>query len=254
VSVIHKQTAGHQEQLDKLAAEVHALREQLRRSQRLAAVGTMTAMVAHEFNNILTPIISYAQMAQSNPKLADKAITNAANGGPRASTICKAILGMTHAAEDASDVNLAELVAETLSAMARDVRKDGIELTLDVPAGLTLRAKQVELQQVLLNLIINARAALLAKEGLRELEISAHKHRNLVTMTVSDTGVGIAPENLKKIFEPFFTTKNGDGESDAGGNGLGLAICHDIITSMGGSISVQSHPGKGTKFSIRLPA
>ena len=70
-------------------AEVEALREQLHRAQRLAAVGTMTAMVAHEFNNILTPIINYAQMARTNPKLTDKAIAKAADGGQRASSICQ---------------------------------------------------------------------------------------------------------------------------------------------------------------------
>lgn len=247
--------ASHQEQLDQLQTEVAALREQLRRAQRLAAMGTMTAMVAHEFNNILTPIINYAQMAQSNPKLVEKAISKAADGGTRATHICQSLLRMTHDSQQDSAVNVADLVADTLSAMARDVRKDGIDLVLDIPGDLVVTTRRSELQQVLLNLLINARTAILAKEGgEKRLEIRAKRHEDRTLLHVSDSGVGIAPENLEKIFEPFFTTRPDDGDEDKGGHGLGLAICHDIVRSMGGDICVQSVPDHGATFQVRLPS
>ncbi len=253
-TAIEPAAASHAEQLQRLQGEVEALREQLRRAQRLAAMGTMTAMVAHEFNNILTPIINYAQLAQKNPALSGKAISRAADGGQRATQICKAILDMSRdGLKELQEVDLVELVDQTLSAMARDPRKDGIELLIEAPKTLTIHTRRVEIQQVLLNLLLNARAALLAGTGPKRIGIRLARQASGVSIEVSDTGVGIAPENLQRIFEPFFTTKDSDQDA-AKGHGLGLAICKDIIQTLGGQISVQSKPGQGATFSVILPA
>lgn len=243
---------SHQEQLDRLESEVQSLRQQLRHTQRLAAVGTMTAMVAHEFNNILTPIVNYAQMARTNPKLADKAIDKAANGGERATQICKALMGMTQTGQDVTQVHVAEVVEQTLSAMVRDPAKDCIEMSVNVPPGLTVKARSIELQQVLLNLLINARAAVLAQtRGNKRITIGAHK-KGGIEISVTDNGTGISPEHLEKIFQPFFTTKP-SADDETGGHGLGLSICRDIVTQMDGTISVQSTLGQGSTFTVRLP-
>lgn len=244
----------HEQQLSRLKAEVEALRNQLRQAQRLATVGTMTAMVAHEFNNILTPIINYAQMARTNPSLMAKAVARAADGGRRASDICQAILGMTRGQDRQNrTVRMADVVAMTLSAMAREPRKDCIELALDIPPTLEISTRPVELQQVLLNMLVNARAAVLAKQGLRRIELSARRQDDAVTIRIADNGVGIAPENLQRIFQPFFSTKDPAVDSSQG-FGLGLAICNEIIRDMQGHISVESAPGEGTTFTIRIPA
>jgi len=242
----------HQQQLTKLNAEVGELRRLLRQSQRMASVGTMTAMIAHEFNNILTPIINYAQMAQNNPALVDKAIKRAADGGLRASEICSAILRMTRKAPaEFEAVSLHEAVGETIVAMARDFQKDRIELEIDIPANLSIATRKIELQQVLLNLLINARAAVMDKQEPRRIRIRAIEDTGTVTISVSDTGSGIAPENLERIFDPYFTTKHGD-EDQEPGHGLGLAICREIIESLGGNISVESEPDRGAAFTINL--
>jgi signal transduction histidine kinase len=247
-------TETHQEQLARLNAEVQALREQLRRAQRLAAMGTMTAMVAHEFNNILTPIINYARLAQSDPSLLQKALDRAASGGQRAAEICKAILGMSQEAPcKPVEVSVVEVVFDSIAALARDPRKDGIDLLIDVPGNLRLTAKPVELQQVLINLLLNARQALLAGRGEKKLEISARGAKGHVEIRVRDSGVGIPPENLEKIFEPFFST-GGPSDESSSGHGLGLAISKDIVEGMGGRILVQSVPGKGSTFTVHLPA
>ena len=240
----------HAEQLARLEHEVDALRSQLLSAQKLANVGTMTAMVAHEFNNILTPIISYAQMAQKNPKLVAKALSHAANGGTRATAICSALLGVTSDSTDdqAEQIVLADLLAVTIEATAREPAKDGIELTIDIPDGLTLTTKPVELQQVLLNLIINARTAMLATSRPRRLTISAAQPNGRTVITISDTGVGVPPENMEKIFQPFFTTSG-----DSSGHGLGLAFCKQIIETLDGEISVESIPDSGATFTISLP-
>jgi signal transduction histidine kinase len=250
-----KTSETHAEQLERLRREVEALRAQLQHAQRLATVGTMTAMVAHEFNNILTPIVNYAQMAREDPRLLRKAIDRAAAGGQRATDICRALLDMTAQGPSSPEpVRLADLVADVLSAVARDPRRDGIELAVDVPEDLLARTRRVELHQVLTNLFINAREAVLAATGQRRIDIAARRgdHDN-VLISVRDTGVGIAPENLPRIFEPFFTTRH-DAARPAAGHGLGLAICKDIVAALGGEISVDSAVGRGATFTVRLPA
>lgn len=243
----------HGDQLASLHAEVEALREQLKRAQRLATVGTMTAMVAHEFNNILTPIINYARLAKTNPELVEKAIDRAEDGGERASTICKALLGMTRQeSSEPEEVRLSEMIAETLEAIARDPKKDGIEFFLEAQPGLTMVTRRIELQQVILNLVINARAAVLESHGLRHVQVSVKRQGRDVIIKVSDNGVGIPPENRDRIFDPFFTTKAKSGEG-LGGHGLGLAVCKDIVTSLGGKIFVKSEKDKGSTFTVRIP-
>ena len=137
--------------------------------------------------------------------------------------------------------------------MGRDFHRDGIDLVLDVPKGLSFRTRKVELQQVLLNLLLNARSAVLAKAGTRRIEISARTARGRVTLTVGDNGVGIPPENLPRIFDPFFTTKSDGGDGD-GGHGLGLSICTDILKSLDGRIDVRSVPNQGATFTVDMPA
>lgn len=244
---------SHAEELERLQSEVDALRCQLRHSQRLATVGTMAAMVAHEFNNILTPIINYARLARKNPKLAAKAVDRAAAGGERATAICRAILGVAHEGPEKPErAGLAELIREALAAMARDPAKDGIEFCLDVPGHLELNIRRAELQQVLMNLLLNARHAVIEGDRPRCITVSGRVRSGTAQIQVSDTGVGIDPEAVDRIFEPFYTTRGG-GESPSG-HGLGLTLCRDIVESMDGSIEVESTPGEGTTFTIRLPA
>jgi len=252
LAIAQDKDIDHRRQLARLNSEAEALRRQLRRAQRMAAVGTMTAVIAHEFNNILTPIINYAQLAKSNPSLTDKAINRAADGGLRASAICKAILGMTRNAScQPEQVNIRDLLSETLKVMARDPKKDQIEVVLDIPDDLIVTTQRVELQQVLLNLLANARAAVMERLSPRRIVVSVEQSRVSVLFRVADTGVGISPRNIKKIFEPFFTTK--ESRDSGGGHGLGLYLCKEIVESMGGEICAESTIGEGAVFTILLP-
>jgi len=236
-------------QLTRLRAENQALRRQLRDAQRLATVGTMTAMVAHEFNNILTPIINYAHMAQRNPDLTDKALRRAADGGHRATTICNAILGAARdAGEPAEPVNIRQLIDDTLEAMGRPLERDQIDLDLEVADDMVIRARRVELQQVLLNLLMNARTAVLARKSDRKIHICAGRDTSGVTLTVRDNGRGISHKDAERIFQPFYST-----DRSAGGSGLGLAFCRQVVTAMGGTISLGGEPGDGAAFTIVLP-
>lgn len=243
----------HATNLARLQYEVEALREQLRQAQRLATIGRMAAMVAHEFNNILTPIINYAELARKDPSLVEKAIHHAAKGGQRATAICDVILGMTRD-QDAGDeaVNLLDLVNEVFLILVRDPQKDRIKMTVAIDEDLVVPASHAALQQVLVNLIMNAHAALQKRDAPRLIHISACRNGKQVAIAVRDNGEGIVPEDLDKVFQPFYTTR---GSKDSGqGHGLGLAICQDIVGAAGWEIGVQSRLGKGTTFTIRIPA
>ncbi|MBN1942784.1 MAG: HAMP domain-containing histidine kinase [Phycisphaerae bacterium] len=238
----------------RLTRELNMVRGQLRHCERLLTVGTMTAMVVHEFNNLLTPIVNYAQMAQRNAEMTPKALDRAIAGGKRAADICRAILGMTRHNSTPETFCLRDMLQETLTAMAREPRRDGIDLSLDVPKDISVTLRRVELQQVLLNLILNARDAVMEHPTPRRIEVSARRRDGLLTLTVTDNGVGIAPEHLSEIFKPFFTTKTQPlGGVHRKGNGLGLALCRDIVEGFGGTLRVRSAPGQGAAFTVQLP-
>ena len=209
----------------------------------------MAAMVVHEFNNILTPMYNYARLAAGgDEKMRDKAIRHAMEGSARAAAICRSLLDLAGTeAQTPQKVSLAELLDETLTAMGRDFSKDGIRLLTKVPARLTIATRPAELKQVLLNLLLNARVAVMDKGRGQSISITADRINGSVILRVADTGVGIAPEIRKRIFEPFFTTHSGSG------TGLGLAVCRQIVKSMKGRLTVRSQVGKGTVFTISLP-
>jgi len=236
-----------------LRQEVETLRRELRHSQRLSAIGTLATMVAHEYNNILTPLTNYAQLAQKRPEFTEKALSRAISGGQAATRISQALLGLAgDSTESIQTFSIAELIEDTLAVMARDPKKDNIEFKSLIPKNLQITGLRIELQQVLLNLILNARYAVLQKQGTRKIEVSAHDQQNVVHLLVSDNGIGISRSDLPSIFEPFFTTKNAKPGQEEG-NGLGLAVCREIMHSMNGDISVQSKLRRGTMFTLMLP-
>ncbi|MCS7034018.1 MAG: ATP-binding protein [Phycisphaerae bacterium] len=247
------------EQLSRAVAELTSLQRQLAESQRLAAIGTIAAVIAHEFNNLLTPIVSYSQYAlqslekgQPDLELIRKALVKSFQSSSKAGRICASMLALARGESTASPVEVQQLIDETLLVLARDPRKDGIALRVQVQPGLKVVGDAVQLEQVLLNLLINARQAMLGKGGV--LTIKARRAEAMAHIQVSDTGPGIPESLLPRIFEPFFTTKANVGSGEPGGTGLGLAICRQIIEHHGGRIQVQSRVGEGTTFSLFLPA
>lgn len=289
-----EQVLAHLEQLESQLQEV---RQGLTHSHRLATLGTLSSIIAHEYNNILTPMVSYAQMALARPddrELMKKAVEKALSGAERAASISAALLGFARQADEQRVALLPRTVQDALSCLARDPRKDGIELTLDLPE-VRVAMGPLELEQVLVNLILNARQAMKGQAG--KLRISAQVAAQLVHIEVSDNGPGI-PEAIKgRLFEPFVTHRRqaalspsspasergvgrigksvpgdagdsqpappavgagaansgGGGSGGSGGTGLGLSICRELIQKAGGSISVESQPGKGATFRITLP-
>jgi signal transduction histidine kinase len=246
-------------QLSEMQRQLDSLRDQLTESQRLATIGTIAAVIAHEFNNLLTPIVSYSQFAlqsatgeKPDMELIKKALTKAFQGSEKAGKICASMLSLARGESSFGRVSVQKLVDETLTVLARDPQKDGIALRVQIPAELAIHGDSVQLEQVLLNLLINARQAMLGKGG--SLTIKAAAENEGVKLQVIDSGPGIPENILPKIFQPFFTTKGTARKSEAHGSGLGLAICKEIVEHHGGKIEVESQVGRGTTFSVILPS
>jgi len=271
--------------INALQQRIEQLQTNLNQQQKLATLGMVTAVIAHEFNNILTPMISYTTYAlgdKADEALKKKALERALAGAERMANISKSLLGFARGDESTS-ADVKKCVSETLACLSRDLSKDGITLTLEITDSLCVAMNAGQLQQVLMNLIVNARAAMVAakqqrpaatedgfsgamkmiRAGVKRLAVRAYDlghaaERRMVQIRVEDTGPGIAPEILPKIFDPFFTTKATPGENGqsqgGGGTGLGLTICKELITQAGGTIRVESEPGRGTAFILELPA
>ena len=237
------------------------LREQVMESQRLATIGTIAAVIAHEFNNLLTPIVSYSQFAlqsaeSDNPdlELIKKALGKAFQSSSKAGKICASMLSLARGEVSFGDVSIQKLIDEVLLVLARDPQKDGIALRVQVQPDLLVFGDAVQLEQVMLNLMINARQAMLGKGGSLTVKAATVDGSGELRIQVIDTGPGIPEKLLPKIFQPFFTTKGTAKKGEAKGTGLGLAICKEIIEHHKGRIEVESTVGKGTTFNIYLPA
>ena len=245
---LHRQLAERQSTNEQLQSQIQQL-------QTLANLGMVSAMVAHEINNILTPLENYAHLAIQNPDdeaLIFKALRKTASNSKRASKILDGILAMaTGREQEKTDCLINAIVDDVFLCLARDFAKDNIIVSIQISEHLTVRAQPVCLQQVLMNLILNAREAMLPQGG--KMTISASQTQDSVIIEVADTGCGIEPENLAKIFQPFFTTKLKESKSERPGAGLGLAFCKKVVDRHNGVISVESEPGCGTKFKIILP-
>jgi signal transduction histidine kinase len=247
-------------ELESAQQQLDVLKEQLTESQRLAAIGTIAAVIAHEFNNILTPIISYSQFALQSAEsdtpdlgLIRKALTKSFQASTKAGRICNSMLGLARGQSSYGPVSVQQLVDEVLLVLARDPQKDGIALRVQIQPDLSVMGDQVQLEQVLLNLLINARQAMLGKGGSLTVKAGNVEETGELRLQVIDTGPGIPERVLPRIFQPFFTTKGTARRGETKGTGLGLSICKEIIEHHHGRIEVQSEVGRGTTFSIYLP-
>jgi len=253
--------------LDDLHARTDALEAELQHAQRLASLGTLAAIIAHELNNILTPVLNYAQLAlhaSDKPEQAERALRKTVEGVRRASRITDAVLGFAReGGDEPARADVAEVVDETLACLGRDLARDAIVLEVDVPDRLSVAMPPTPLQQILLNLVLNAREAMLGGRGTLTIRARCSTWNTTtntliegVEIVVRDTGKGIPAERLGTLFEPFATTIRSDAEREQGahrGVGLGLAVCRQLVEGAGGEIACDSAVGEGTTFTIRLP-
>ena len=249
----HETTADY----DELQRENEQLRIQLREAQKLTALGELLSTTTHEFNNILLAVINYAKMGirHRDDATRDRAREKILLSGERAAKITNSILGMARNRSSKSEpTDLGKLVDDTLGLLERELRKYRISLETRYDENLPeAMANGNQIQQVLLNLVTNARQAM-KPGGTLTIAMTHDLQQGTVDLMIRDSGSGIPSDQLPHIFNRFYTTKSGPDESGKGGNGLGLAACRDIIEAHRGRIRVASTPGKGTAFTIKLPA
>jgi PAS domain S-box-containing protein len=240
------------------------LEDQLRQAQKMEAIGRLAGGIAHDFNNLLTGVIGHALLMMPRLEGDDAAVSHAQEirkAADRAAQLTQQLLAFSRKQIlRPRVVDLTEVVSDTESLLARMIGEN-IEFTTDGRTGDTaVRADPSQLQQVLLNLVVNARDAM---PGGGRLLIEVHPQRltrampavhgqvpagDWVLLAVTDTGHGIDPELLPRLFEPFFTTK-----APGKGTGLGLATVYGIVTQSGGHVAVNTAPGAGTTFRVYLP-
>ena len=214
-------TGGHLSAEDRHLIE--QLKQQLVQSQKMSTLGALTSSIAHEFNNILTAIMNYATFALrgDDPKRTRKSLERILTASERACTITTDILGYARdRADRITTTSLCQLMDEALALIERDLGKGGIHFEKRYEAGAEAAVNANQIQQVFLNLLINARQAMPAG-GTLSVRIDRDESSNMLRAAVADTGVGIAEENIERIFDAFFTTKVAPTDTGRGGNGLG---------------------------------
>lgn len=252
--------------VDTDITEKKQFQAQLFRTQRLESIGTLAGGIAHDINNVLTPILGSAQILKNkiskNEKQHQQLLEIIENNAKRGAALVKQVLSFASGLKGERTLVQIKYLINEIVQVAKQTFPKSIKFVTDIPEGLwAVSGDSTQLHQVLMNLVVNARDAMLEGGTLR---ISAEntyidqaytkmnpdaKIGNYITISVIDTGIGILPEILDRIFEPFFTTK-----AVGTGTGLGLSTVQGIIKSHGGFIQVTSEVGRGSDFKIFLPS
>lgn len=240
--------------------ERRRLESQLIQSQKLEAVGRLAGGVAHDFNNVLAVVLSSATLLEGKVPRGSpqqELVTAILDSAERGARLTNQMLAFARPQPIPTKVIDARQVLQRSLKMLRQLVGSKIELDVRADVETAVRIEVVQLEQILMNLLVNARDAMpsggtikivldttvLSGDGIDDLPAGAY-----VRLHVADTGNGMTPEAVGRVFEPFFTTKGA-----GGGTGLGLATCHSVVKQVGGSIQVESRLGEGTDFTILLP-
>ena len=237
--------------------ERQRLQSQFIQAQKMEAVGRLAGGIAHDFNNLLTIISGYCELLMmSDIPVGDKrreSVASIRDAGERAARLTQQLLAFSRKAViEPRLIDLNELVSDSANLLRRLIGEDIILAVVMAPRPIPIKADPGQLEQVIMNLVVNARDAM-PTGGRLTIETSTvlsteGSGAELARLSVSDTGQGMSDDVKEKIFEPFFTTK-GVGK----GTGLGLAVVHGVVTQSGGQVVIQSDVGVGTTFQILLP-
>lgn len=241
----------------RLAAEENALlRDELSHMSRTAVMGELSASLTHQLNQPLAAMLMNAEEIQrmlesGEPALEElrDAVSDIIKDDLRATETIKGLRSFFRKSEVAkAPLYVREVVAEVVRMVRSDSLLRNVSLAFETPAArMRVAGDRIQLQQVILNLVLNAFDAVSKQEDLRQVSITMNEDQNEVRLAVCDSGEGIAPAAMSQIFEPFFTTK-------PKGMGMGLAIARSIVKAHGGQISVRRNPDRGSTFEIVLPA
>lgn len=242
------------QQIQELTQRVALLEEELMRAQRLSSVGALASSITHEFNNILTTVINYAKMGlrHQDEAMRTKSFDRILTASQRAARITTGMLSYArNTSARIEPADLKRLLEDVLVLVQKDLQMHRITVDLQASGSVWAMANSSQVQQLLMNLIVNARQAM-KENGRLRLVVRDNVADGWAEIVVADSGCGIPQDKLPHIFDSFYTTKQPD-ERGQGGTGLGLALCRRIIEAHKGRIRVESEPGKGTIFTVKLP-
>jgi two-component system, NtrC family, sensor kinase len=241
------------EAFNRMVAELERRQDQLVQGKKMSSLGVLTAGIAHQLNNPLNNISTSCQIIleeldHSDQDFVRKMLTNVEQEVYRARDIVKGLLEFSRVREfSLKPIPLEDVVKRSIRLISSQV-PPGIDIVEEVPWDLVLELDAQRMQEVLLNLMMNATQAIKETPGVIRIAASADPTHHEAVITIEDTGVGIPKEELDRVFDPFFTTK------EVGvGTGLGLSIVYGIIEKHHGRIAVESKEGEGTRFIIRMP-
>jgi PAS domain S-box-containing protein len=229
-----------------------AMQQELLLSSRLASIGELAAGVAHQINNPLTGVLGFSQrlLKRSTDQETKQDLERIYTEAERAAKVVQNLLTFARRRQphkQYSDIN--EILESALELRDYELKTSNIEVITNLAAELPeMMLDFYQIQEVFLNIILNAEQALTEAHNGGKLTIRTEKRKGYIRTTFTDDGPGIPAERLDNIFDPFYTTKG-----EKGGTGLGLSVCHGIITEHGGKIYAKSKPGKGTTFFVELP-
>lgn len=232
--------------------EEREMQERLYLTDRLASMGEMAAGIAHEINNPLTGVVALSQLLLESdvPSEIKDDLEAISSEGQRAANVVKNLLSFARGhtlIEEPIEIN--EIITQVLNLRAYEHRVDNIDVETNFAPDLPkIVVDRFQMQQVFLNIILNAEQAMIESHGHGKLNIRTEHDKEIIRIVFSDNGPGIASDIINRIFDPFFTTK-----TVGKGTGLGLSICYGIITKLGGKIYAQSPPVQGATFVIELP-
>ncbi len=240
--------------------EKYNLEKQLRHVQKMEAIGTLAGGVAHDFNNVLTPIMGYTEIIRlklKNDKYEEQSVFESLGeilkAAKRAQSLVQQVLVFSRTSEKKAEPQYLHLIIKEVVKLVKATSPKTIRICEDIDESCgQVMIDPVQIHQVVINLCTNAFQSIGADHG--ELKISLKKGATgkygseWLELSVADTGKGIAPEMLERIFEPYFSTRE-----KTSSTGMGLAVVHGIVTHSGGQIEVESQPGQGTVFRVYLP-
>lgn len=231
------------------------LQDQLLACQRQALLGSLSGIIAHEYNNLMSPVYTRAQdaVARDDVDAMRRALTVTVRQTERALRFTRQLMEVAQGRAPSLEARrLAELVDEAITSAVRPFEKDGIELELRVPEELQIRTQPLLFEQLMLNLLLNARAAMKGRVG--RLSIGASREDDVVVINVRDRGVGMSPEMLDDVINPFLAAEADLPPGDWSGIGLGLSACRMIARRHGATIRAFTNDGSGCTFQLRWPA
>ncbi|HEV8337029.1 MAG TPA: ATP-binding protein [Candidatus Polarisedimenticolia bacterium] len=251
-SELEAERSALERRVEERTAALQRAQETLLHSEKMKAVGQLVAGVAHELNNPLTVVLGYAGLLrqQTADAATQRKLDLLAGEAERCQKIVQNLLTFARKQKhERGMVDVNDAITRTVGLRAYQLRGENIEVVTDLVKGLPATWADVsQLQQVVLNLIVNAEQAIQdAGKGSR-IRIATRQAEGRIEIEVEDDGPGIPPGLRSKIFEPFFTTK-----PVGRGTGLGLSICYGIVEAHGGSVDVESEPGRGTTFRLKIP-